>query len=64
MAASTTDADDDDVTVEVTQVLGAPATRVVGFADVLTAPSGAGTLLFHVIAFDGVAASTPEPVSP
>ncbi|MDP2340326.1 MAG: hypothetical protein Q8O67_05165 [Deltaproteobacteria bacterium] len=62
VAARTSDADDDVVTVEIKQVLGAPALAVDGFVDVLTAPSAAGTLLFHVTAFDGVAASAPEPV--
>ncbi len=62
VAATASDADDDAVSVEVRQVLGPPAERVTGFADVLTAPSTAGTLLFHVIAFDGLAASSPDPV--
>ena len=62
IAARGSDADDDIVTLEIRQVLGSPATPVAGFSDVLTAPAVSGTLLFHVIAFDGVAASAPAPV--
>jgi len=64
IAPGATDDDDDDVTLDIRQVLGLPAMAADGGVDVLVAPevSAIETLIFHVVASDGVAESTPEPV--
>ena len=56
------DDDGDDVTITVRQVLGATAQQLGGGVGVLQAPSVPQTLLFHVVAGDGIAESAVEPV--
>lgn len=58
------DDDGDAVTVDIRQVLGLAAVSAEGGVDVLIAPEATSveTLLFHVVASDGVADSAPDPV--
>jgi hypothetical protein len=64
IAPDASDDDGDALAVDIRQVLGLAAVRAEGGVDVLIAPttSGLETLLFHVVADDGVAESPPEPV--
>lgn len=60
--SGSTDLDGDPLEVSVTQVLGASATPVADTDDVFQAPSEPGTLLFHVVADDGVVRSASDSV--
>lgn len=60
--SGSTDLDGDELELSVTQVLGASATPAEGTRDVFQAPSEPGTLLFHVVADDGVVRSAPDSV--
>ncbi len=62
IAPTVVDDNGDDVTVLVTQVLGDAALQVGGGVGVLQAPATAQTLLFHVVATDGVVDSAIDPV--
>jgi hypothetical protein len=64
IAPQASDDDGDATVVDIRQVLGLPAARADGGVDVLVAPDSTTieTLLFHVVAWDGVAESAPEPV--
>jgi hypothetical protein len=64
IVADARDDDGDALTIDIRQVLGRAAVAAAGDVDVLIAPeaNSVETLLFHVVASDGVAESAPDPV--
>jgi hypothetical protein len=62
LQADAIDIDEDDITVQFTQVLGAEAIADPTLSHVFQAPEEEGTLLFHVTASDGTVISGPKSI--